>query len=569
MDTANASVNLPSGTGTVVNSKVTQSTPEPPARDVAAAIQAWKGWLGKQAVVDAPEQIRHYAANASGSKITPKAVVRPAAADQVVAIVRIAAEHRCPLYPTSTGRNWGYGSSTPVTDSCVVLDLSALTSIRFVDRELGLIELEPGVTQGMLHDYLQRSESDWMVPVHGGGPDCSLIGNALERGYGLTPVTDHFHALTSLEAVLADGTLYRSPFRAMGAATLAAAHRWQIGPYTEGLFSQGNLGVVTKATFTLRKRPEHTEAFFIRLRNENEFLETVGSVREILSSLNGSVAGVNLMNDRRVLSMSRPYPNEEVGEHQIISDDLLESMTAKAGISAWTAAGVIHCPKSMVRTIRREIRKRLPSTVSRPIHMNRKRIDFASRSIRLVSRSGGPFLQQLRSIDAFIDLAEGRPRRVALPLAYWLSGQQPDTATSLDPARDGCGLIWYSPLVPMKRDVVRQFTKMVNDVCKQHFIEPLITLTTLSDAHFDSTVPILFRRDDPEATTRAQACFRMLLREGQKLGCLPYRLPTFAMETMSDACPSGQPPLPERIRNSLDPHRILSPGRYCPADLRD
>ena len=36
------------------------------------------------------------------------------------------------------------------------------------------------------------------MPVTGAGPNCSLLANALERGYGITPPTDHFGAVTRL-----------------------------------------------------------------------------------------------------------------------------------------------------------------------------------------------------------------------------------------------------------------------------------------------------------------------------------------------------------------------------------
>ena len=33
-------------------------------------------------------------------------------------MVAIAIEHRIPLYPFSTGKNWGLGSKLPVVDGC-------------------------------------------------------------------------------------------------------------------------------------------------------------------------------------------------------------------------------------------------------------------------------------------------------------------------------------------------------------------------------------------------------------------------------------------------------------------
>ena len=232
-----------------------------PTRQFSEAIQEWKQFLGT-GVVSAEESVAKHGKNTIGSNARGSAVLRPRSSSDVVKIVEISARHKIPLYPVSTGRNWGYGAASPVVDGSVVVDLSALREIKMVDAELGIVSLQPGVTQGMLYDYLVAHELPLMVPVHGGGPTCSLLGNALERGYGLTPTSDHFAGLTSLKAVLPDGSAYESPFHAMGAELIGSAHRWGIGPYVEGLFSQGNFGIVTEATFTLQQRPEHVEAFF-------------------------------------------------------------------------------------------------------------------------------------------------------------------------------------------------------------------------------------------------------------------------------------------------------------------
>ena len=163
------------------------------------------------------------------------------------------------------------------------MDLSALQEIKIVDADLGIVSLQPGVTQGMLHDYLIAHKLPLMVPVHGGGPTCSLLGNALERGYGLTPTSDHFAGLTSLKAVLPDGSAYESPFHAMGAELIGSAHRWGIGPYVEGLFSQGNFGIVTEATFTLQQRPEHVEAFFVKIDNDQQLADVIPKTSTIVA----------------------------------------------------------------------------------------------------------------------------------------------------------------------------------------------------------------------------------------------------------------------------------------------
>ena len=51
------------------------------------------------------------------------AAVAPDSVEQVQQIVRIANEHKIPLYPISTGKNLGYGGSAPILSGSVVGDL--------------------------------------------------------------------------------------------------------------------------------------------------------------------------------------------------------------------------------------------------------------------------------------------------------------------------------------------------------------------------------------------------------------------------------------------------------------
>src|SRR5207253_5916875 len=139
----------------------------------------------------------------------------------------------------------------PVTEGCVVLDLSGLDRILDMDGEFGLVTVEPGVTQQRLHDHLARRGHPFLVPVTGAGPHCSLIGNALERGYGITPYADHFAAVTALQAVLPDGRLYRSALSELGGTEVDRAFKWGIGPFLDGLFAQGSFGIVTQMTIAL------------------------------------------------------------------------------------------------------------------------------------------------------------------------------------------------------------------------------------------------------------------------------------------------------------------------------
>ncbi|MFZ4701015.1 MAG: hypothetical protein ACOYMG_13275, partial [Candidatus Methylumidiphilus sp.] len=140
----------------------------------------------------------------------------------------------------------------------------------------------------------------------------------------------------------------------------------------------------------------------------------------------------------------------------------------------------------------------------------------------------------------------------------------PSAGTPMDPAKDGCGLIWYSPLVPMKPEAVMRYVEMVRAVCLQYRMEPLITLTSLSDRCFDSTVPLLFDRAKPAEVERANECYLELLEAGLKQGFIPYRLSVRHMDMLESH--GGIPNCLQDIKRALDPGNILAPGRYVTID---
>ena len=119
-------------------------------------MQEWKQQLGDSGVLDAQAAQANYGADTSGAQRRIVAALRPQQADQIPNLMRIASRHRIPIHPISTGRNWGYGSALPPSQDMVILDLSALQRILHMDAQLGVVTLEPGMTQGMLAEFLDR-----------------------------------------------------------------------------------------------------------------------------------------------------------------------------------------------------------------------------------------------------------------------------------------------------------------------------------------------------------------------------------------------------------------------------
>ncbi|MDK8464243.1 FAD-binding oxidoreductase [Marinobacter sp. SS13-12] len=529
-----------------------------------SAIAEWTTILGESGVVVArAARAEDVGASTIGTKRSIPAVLRPETREQVAAVLQVAQRWQVAVYPVSTGNNWGYGSANPVEDGCVILDLGGLDRISDFDPELGVVTVEPGVTQGALRDFLDRHDGNYLVPVTGAGPTCSILGNALERGYGITPITDHFAAVTKLEAILPDGTLYRTPLSELGGAEVDGLFKWGLGPYLDGLFSQGNFGVVVNITIALAPVPDTVTAFFFSTKDDAKLEALVPTVRAVLRALGGSVVAINLLNSQRMLSMMTPFPEDRAVDGVLPAHEI-ETLADRHGVPAWSGVGAIYASKEVAKAARRTLRRLLGPVTDRLIFINRRKVD-AVRNIarvlpgRLATRVKG----MADTLSGALEIMHGTPNDVALALAYWRSGTLPDAGQPKNPARDGCGLIWFAPLVPIRGNDVRRYIDMIERICPQYGVNPLITLTTVNDRCFDSTVPLLFDRRDAKATERANDCYRALFDAGQKEGFLPYRLNIDAMGILNTGG-SAFTRVASQLKAAVDPNCILAPGRYVP-----
>src|SRR5579863_9193164 len=85
----------------------------------------------------------------------PSGAVAPTEVSQVQQIVRIANDHRIPLWPVSTGRNLGYGGSAPRLSGTMVLDLKRMNRVLEVNEPRAYALVEPGVSYFDFYRYLR------------------------------------------------------------------------------------------------------------------------------------------------------------------------------------------------------------------------------------------------------------------------------------------------------------------------------------------------------------------------------------------------------------------------------
>lgn len=456
---------------------------------------------------------------------------------QVAACVRAAARVGLRVMPLGSSRNWGYGhgirAEPEASIAAVLLDLSGMKRIGDYDPVCGLVSLQPGVTQGELSRYLIERGDAWVGPVTGSSPDCSVISNALERGFGLTVAHDHYMLLRDVTVVLADGSVHSSSMRAMGGDVSARLYRPGIGPDTLGLFSQSDLGIVCGATLTLGRR--HERGLITVQVPPHRLGRATDAFRELRQRFGELLPCIKLMNPdylARVTTEDSQHPDHWRGWMSVSADErLLGGVMREVG-------RVLHAHR---------LRHRSASPRTRRLLADARRLGLTR-----FSRSLDDAARALADIDS---LVSGTPSQIGLRFAY---GSERMPAVP-HPGRDGCGLLWYCPIVRLDGGDVEGMARMVADTMRGYGFAAPMNLTCLDQRSACLVSAVVFDRG--QRTAEARDCYRSLVERGLELGCSPYRFadtPYGPSSTMDASSPS----LHARLRHALDPD-----GRFVGARI--
>lgn len=527
--------------------------------DKNVALDGWRSLLGQEFVLTGSSdlEIAQRATFSTQQKVL--AILLPADRREVQECVRIANQFSLPLYPISSGKNWGYGSSVPVQDNCVLLNLSRLNQIIEFNEDLAYVTLEPGVTQQQLYDFLQSRQSRLWMDATGSSPETSLIGNIMERGFGHTPYGDHFANVCGLEVILPTGELIHTGLRRFDTAQAGAVYHWGVGPVLDGLFSQSNLGIVTSMTVWLMPAPEYFQAFYFSLKNEEQLGPFINALRPL--RLNGTIkSAVHIGNSYKVLSSIRQYPWEEMGGKTPLSSEVMANFIKTWDIAAWAGSGGLYGTKQQVAEGRRLIKKALKGKVDKLQFLDDSKIQLARKIAKPYQLLTGLNLpEMLKLMQPVYGLMKGIPTATQLASVYWRKKSPPPQQRN--PDRDGCGLLWCSPVAPLEGRHAVIIYQIVQEILADHEFEPSISMTLLTERCLSSVISIVYDRDEPGEDQKAMTCYKALLERLTQAGYYPYRLGIQSMDLMAEG-EENYPNLLKKLKESLDPNHILAPGRY-------
>jgi 4-cresol dehydrogenase (hydroxylating) len=506
---------------------------------------------------------------------TCSTVVYPSSCDEVCAIVKIAAQHRLPVWTFSKGKNWGYGATMAAQNGAVILILERMNRILEVNEDLAYAVIEPGVTYKQLADHLKSRAIKLWADCTDSTPEGSVLGNALDRGLGHTPHGDHFGNLCGLEVVLANGEVIQT-----GAAPpdSPAWHtfKWGTGPYLEGLFSQSNFGIVTRAGIWLMPEPEAFQAFFCEIEQEESLPAVVDSMRRL--ALAGALRGTaHLINDILCLSMLRQYPHELRQGQPCLSDDARRDMRSRQGISPWSLTSGLYGTAAQVRANRALIRRAL-KPYGKLTFIDRRELATLESLIRLVKRTQNfPFgswlgrllkkcligpepLEVFELVRHVVQLLQGVPSEFIVRFAYFKS-RQVRPSSDINPARDGCGLIWFGPVAPLTGSHVNRVLELCRPVFREHGFDFSVSVIVVNPRSAVVLMQIFYDKADPAETARARVLYEHLCGLTARAGYQLYRTNVANMHRLLEPVPQYQRLL-DSMKRAVDPCGTLAPGRY-------
>jgi FAD/FMN-containing dehydrogenase len=212
----------------------------------AQLIEQAKRTLGPRVVITDPKEIEPWVSDWRGRVHgASPAMLAPASTEEVVEIVKLAAEHRVPLVPQGGNTGMAAGATPPADGSAILLSMRRMNRIRSVNADGRLAVAEAGVVLATLHDAAHGA--GMRFPLTLGARGSCTIGGLTSTNAGGTQVLK-FGTMRSLvagvEAVLPDGSVHN------GLSGLKKDNRgYSLDQLLIG--AEGTLGIVTAVALRL------------------------------------------------------------------------------------------------------------------------------------------------------------------------------------------------------------------------------------------------------------------------------------------------------------------------------
>lgn len=402
-----------------------------------------------------------------------KGIAYPRSVEALRGCILLCNRYQLAFHVVSSGKNWGYGSASSLRDVSVLLHLQQLNRILDYQPELGVVTLEPGVRFSELRQFLLEQSAPWLIDAPGSTTEASVVGHTLERGFAQSQQCERHRSIIDLEVLLPNGKTIYSGMQAFAKCKVAGLHDAPIGPDFSSLFLQSNLGIVTKMTLQLQRRPRFQQQLFFcgSSTDPGENLHNLTNCLRELKTTEILGSSASLYNRARLLST-------------------LENWPGKLGQQNWYGTSSLHSEHMPLLQAKRSVAQEA----------------FAKYNLQLkVGALNQPNPHYGWSAPHNLKLAYGnRP----MP-------QNPN------PDLDQCGLIWVAPVLPFTGNAIQEASNIATEVLQQYQLEAKFSIHQLNARVAYLITPVIYDRSVAGADDNAMNCARQLTQQLCAAGYYP------------------------------------------------
>ena len=514
-------------------------------RDFSSALDEFAAAVGTEWVFNTDEDMDLYRDayspfwNEEQDRV-PSAAVAPDNVEQVQAIARIANAYKIPLWTIATGRNLGYGGSSPVYSGSVVVDLKRMNRILEVNDKTHYAVVEPGVSYFDLYRYISERELNvWIDPADPGWG--SPMGNALERGGGRTPMRDHWDAVCGLEVVLANGEVLRTGMGALPGSEVWHQYKYGFGPYVDGIFSQSNFGIVTRMGIWLMPAPEAYRDGRVMVPQHDDL---IGFMETYANLMNSDILRGTMLLESPLLNyhVSQGGSFFEMPDGPTIAE--LDGLAREQDLPYWSAEFRFWGPAKLIEAQWEHVQEKFAAVIPAASFSDGRTLQFPV---------------ELDDADPALQVALGIPNLGVFGLLQ------------------GGGHLGFSPILPMTGEAIFRAQRVYGELYAELDLPVGNQFAALPWSYYRRALVLLFgipTSKDVESNQRSREIFERMVQVSAENGWGEYRTHVAFMDNVADAYSYNDHALRrfhETLKDAVDPNGILSPGKsgIWPKHLRD
>lgn len=522
--------------------------PDVSPADFGTALDEFRAAIGTDWVFSSEEDLGPYRDSFSpvwdtAQERLASGAVTPANVEQVQAIVRIAGKYRIPLYPISTGKNFGYGGPSPNVHGSVIVDLKRMDQVLELDEARAFALVEPGVSYFDLYRAIEEKGFKLMIdcPDPGWG---SPIGNSLERGIGYTMAyfRDHFGASCGMEVVLPNGELMRTGMGALPGSKSWQEYKYGFGPDPSGLFAQGNFGIVTKMGFRLYPRPDFYRTGLITVPRRRDYVKLV----DICNYLNDAMLCGEIVHSSPLAALMGRKEFADLARKQGGAADAdLDAAALAAGLPSWQVDLQFFGPEATTAANWAYAKDRILSEIQGAKAIDGDAFPLPATPAQMENKTQ-PYRTSIRRHGAL-----GVPS-----LGIWKI------------VRDD-GHLGFFPVLPRSAEAVFEMQRVMGDALREFEGLPSYFNATTAPLHWHSfAFQMVFappvRRSDPDHNAMVDRAMRKAVAVAAEHGWGDYRAAPIYQDDVSNSYSFNNHALRrfhEGLKDAIDPDGIIAPGR--------